>query len=1332
MSLDFIDIKVTTKKDKIVIYPDFKVVESKDLIVRNGDFVAIYDEDTGLWDTNEMSVAGRVDCMTFEYKDQSKYKDDPNVVVMTMRSNQSGLWSNYISYRKNISTQESACIDKTVTYVNESTKREDYKTKRLSYALSSRSNHKAWDEIIETLYDPSEREKIEWFIGSIAAKESYLIDKFMVFYGPPGSGKSTIINVMSWMLDGYCMTVNANALGKSQDAFSTGVFESNPILGIQHDCDLSRIDDNTILNSIVSHEPIIINQKYKKGYSKEIFTLMVLGTNEPVKITSDNSGICRRLLDVVPSGRLISPSRYDELLNQVKFEYGSIMSKCKKVYQERGRKYYRNYIPKNMVESTDIFFNFVIDVSTILDDGDGITLKQAWDTYKQYCEDANIRYPLQRFQFKKALKSYFREYYDRIRINGKDFRCLFKGLKTEKLLGLGVDSFNAEKRYLRASEWLSMTSETSELDIMLKDQPAQYASESGTPIKKWIDVKTVLSDLDTKKLHYVKVPENHIIIDFDIKNEKGEKDRELNIDAASSWPETYAELSKSGNGIHLHYIYDGDPSQLSYLFSEGVEVKVFKGNGSLRRKLSFCNNHKISHICSGLPLKEKSAVINHEAVKSEKLLRNLIKRAMGKEFGATKPSIDFIDHVLKEAYEAGTKYDISDMTNALVSFANSSTNRSSYCLQKVLEMKLRSDEPAKEISEGYADDRMVFYDIEVFPNLFLVNWKYAGESNVVRMINPSAKDISKLLEYKLVGFNNLRYDNHLLYARYIGYTNEQLYELSKAIIHNNGRGHTFGEAYGISYTDVYDFLSAGNKMSLKKWEIKLGIHHKELGYSWDEPVPEDEWDKVAEYCDNDVIATEAVFDANQGDWKAREMLAALAKMTPNTTTNHLTEAVIFQGNKHPRLIYTDLKTGKQYESNGEEVSESKYKNAWPEYEYKDGKNLYKGIDVGRGGYVRAKPGMYGKTLTLDVESMHPHSIIAMKMFGEYTDRFEDIVNARALIKHKKYDEAKKVLNGELAPYLDNPSDMDALSKALKTAVNSVYGLTSAGFPNTFKDPRNVNNIVALRGALFMAMLADEVEEKGYTVIHVKTDSIKIPDADSEIEEYCQNRAKEYGYKFDVEAKWDRICLVNNAVFIGHQTDDSPQKPNQWTATGAQFAHPVVFKSLFSKEKLDIDDYGETREVKAPASIYLSVGKEDEPDYKFVGRVGRFIPVTKGGGIMFRHVIGTDKYSSVSNTKNYRWEEFEEVDKDAFDNVVDHKYYKELIDNAKSTIEKFGSFEQFVDLQQPLNNQQEIPWMTPCGRTDIDCEGCSKFVKDHELCSVGYDISDVMVSKKGSK
>ena len=80
-------------------------------------------------------------------------------------------------------------------------------------------------------------------------------------------------------------------------------------------------------------------------------------------------------------------------------------------------------------------------------------------------------------------------------------------------------------------------------------------------------------------------------------------------------------------------------------------------------------------------------------------------------------------------------------------------------------------------------------------------------------------------------------------------------------------------SYNVSYTDVYDFASAGNKKSLKKLEIEMGIHHQELGLPWDQPVPEELWTKVAEYCDNDVIATEAAFHYLKADWTARQILA---------------------------------------------------------------------------------------------------------------------------------------------------------------------------------------------------------------------------------------------------------------------------------------------------------------------------------------------------------------------------------------------------------------------------------------------------------------------------
>jgi hypothetical protein len=61
-------------------------------------------------------------------------------------------------------------------------------------------------------------------------------------------------------------------------------------------------------------------------------------------------------------------------------------------------------------------------------------------------------------------------------------------------------------------------------DKLYADQPAQYGKASGYPGRKWVDVTTTLKDINTTKLHFVKIPENHIVIDFDLVDEDGEKD----------------------------------------------------------------------------------------------------------------------------------------------------------------------------------------------------------------------------------------------------------------------------------------------------------------------------------------------------------------------------------------------------------------------------------------------------------------------------------------------------------------------------------------------------------------------------------------------------------------------------------------------------------------------------------------------------------------------------------------------------------------------------------------------------------------------------------------
>ena len=147
--------------------------------------------------------------------------------------------------------------------------------------------------------------------------------------------------------------------------------------------------------------------------------------------------------------------------------------------------------------------------------------------------------------------------------------------------------------------------------------------------------------------------------------------------------------------------------------------------------------------------------------------------------------------------------------------------------------------------------------------------------------------------------------------------------------------------------------------------------------------------------------------------------------------------------------------------------------------------------------------MYILVALLDIASMHPHSTIAECLFGViYTRAYREIVEGRVSIKHEAWEEVNHMLCGKLTPFIQRVKDgemsSDDLANALKTAINSVYGLTSAGFENPFKDPRNENNIVALRGALFMVDLKHAVQERGFTVAHIKTDSIKIPNATPEL------------------------------------------------------------------------------------------------------------------------------------------------------------------------------------------------------------------------------------------
>ena len=1343
---DFLIVSDRTLKNNIIeITPKFRVYpKSTELMIRGGDFYAVWLEDKKIWSTNEDDALSIIDNELYKKAEQVKAeRPEASVSVKYTWDSSSGsidAWHKYCQKQKRDSFE---MLDENIVFANTDIKKEDYASKKLPYPLE-KGNIDAYEKLVGTLYSPEERRKIEWAIGAIVTGDSKYIQKFLVLYGAAGTGKSTVLNIIQQLFEGYYSVFDAKALGSANNSFALESFKSNPLVAIQHDGDLSRIEDNTRLNSLVSHELMTVNEKFKSTYSNRFKCFLFMGTNKPVKITDGKSGLIRRLIDVHPTGDKVSAKEYKILTNQIKFELGAIAYHCREVYLENPG-YYDHYIPTSMMSASNDFYNFVLDSYHVFKREDGVTLKMAWEMYKTYCDEAKVGYPFSQRAFKEELKNYFKEYNDRFSVDGERVRSYYSGFRQE--------IFNQEelKEEEDNSYIIDFKERESIFDKECGDCLAQYANSNETPNKKWDDVTTTLKELDTHKVHYVKIPENHIVIDFDIKDEDGKKSYEKNLKEASKWPKTYAELSKSGAGIHLHYIYTGDVTKLSRVYADSIEIKVFTGKSSLRRKLSMCNNIPIATINSGLPIKEVKKVVSDNVIKSEKSLRQLIERNLNKEIHpGTKPSIDFIYKLLEDSYEQGLNYDVTNMKNDVISFAMNSTNHADYCLKLVNKMHFKSEEPS--LSVDTKKDQIVFYDIEVFPNLLEVNWKVRGKENpVIRMINPASEDIEELIKYKLIGFNNRRYDNHIIYARLLGYSNDQLYNLSQRII-NGDRNAFFGEAYNLSYTDIYDFASAGNKKSLKKLEIEMGIHHHELGLPWDQPVPEELWPKVAEYCDDDVIATEAAFDYLEADWTARQILADLAGMTVNDTTNSLTTRIIFGDNRKPQseFCYRDLsqpvkELPKDVEDflkeacpvmmsqrHGKEKSLLPY---FPGYEYKAGVSTYKGEEVGEGGYVFAVPGMYNDVALLDIASMHPHSTIAECLFGpRFTRIFREIVEGRVSIKHEAWEELNNMLGGKLTPYIQRVINGEMTSKslanALKTAINSVYGLTAANFDNPFRDIRNKDNLVAKRGALFMVDLKEEVLKRGFKVVHIKTDSIKIPNATPEIIKFVMEFGEKYGYTFEHEATYEKMCLVNDAVYVskyssadkckelyGYVPDDCSKHGGEWSATGTQFQVPYVFKTLFSKEPIEFDDMCETKSVKS--ALYLDLNEtlpdvsEKEKDlkkleasykkeqisegefettkmeleseikkghdYKFVGKVGNFCPVLPGtgGGILLRDQNGD--YYAAPGSKGFRWVESELIRDDYNNgkNIIDKSYYNILVDEAVDTISQYGDFEAFA-------------------------------------------------------
>lgn len=1323
-SPSFVQIRTKVVQGRTHVYPEF-MVRGKDFMLKGGKFYAIYNEQTGLWSTDEAEVTEIVDRKIDEYA-KEHYKD-VDISLDHMNRSTTKVLKEFKEWTRQLPSEHNFIpLDSDITQIDEATNMKQYRSKKLNYKISAGPMDN-YELFMNTCYAPDEREKLEWMVGAILCGDAKKIQKFIVMYGKPGTGKSTFLNIVQQIFEGYWSVIDVDSLVNRSSQFGTAALKNNPLVCIQHDADLSKIDKNDVLNSVVSHEVILVNEKNKPQYPLRSNAIIFIGTNDFVNITDTRQGVTRRMIDVYPTGEVLPSDIYNDVVEGVKFELGAIAAHCIDVYREGGATKYNKYKPSVMIKKTNVYTGFISERYGDLCDpvNDPISVRDLYRMFKSYMEDSGYSYIPTLARFKENMADFYDDFKERLRLpDGRMPRNMFVGFKkdcldetmscvTNKEVKVDNDESDDVVRASAVSKFIFKRRKLSEenvLDVFLADYPAQYSNAVGVPSRAWVDCDKVLRQLNTGREHYVKVPENLIVIDFDIKGNDGEKSLALNLEAANKWPLTYAELSKSGQGIHLHYIYDGDVNRLSKIYGPNIEVKVYTGNAALRRKLTMCNNEPIAHISSGLPFKEEAKMVTFDTLKNEKALRTVILRNLEKEYHpATKPSVDFIKKALDDAYASGMHYDVSDLQSKVLAFANNSTNNALYCVKLVGQMRFKSDDITEDEGVGITED-LTFVDCEVFPNVFILCYKHWKKDDIPHvLINPKPSEVEELTRRNLVGFNNRKYDNHIMYARIMGYGTEELYKLSKKLVSGSPSevlAATFSEAYNMSYADIYDICTT--KQSLKKWEIELGVHHQENSYPWDEPLAEEHWKEVADYCCNDVMATQAVWEHNKGDITAREILADLSGLPVNSTTRQHATKIIFEGDKHPELVYTDLsKTFPGYHFSKTGLGPECYNGYDPNDKktWHTGFSEYLGEDPSEGGRVQFVPGIYYDVALLDVESLHPHSIKELNLFGKYTQNFVDILDARLAIKHGDLDKARGLLGGKLAKYLTDESVAADLAQALKIVINSVYGYTSAKFENAFRDARNVDNIVAKRGALFMILLEHELAERGITVIHTKTDSVKIPNATPETILFVKDFGKKYGYTFDHEATYEKMCLVNGSTYIAKVK--SGKHAGKWVAVAAQFQHPYVLKTLFTKEPIIFEDMCETKEVKTSMVLDFNEGlPEGEHKYEFVGRIGLYVPVKPGcgGGLLLRDKgkeyekayekwkaypydskgkpkAEPERYSFVTGSGGYRWFDAEAVKlmpEKKQKEIIDYSYFNKLCDDAIAAIEQYGDYDQFIN------------------------------------------------------
>lgn len=1275
--MDFYDIVIDTTKKVVSIGPIFRTIDIRDIIIDNKaqEVIAYWDEANSTWSENTAKLLTDIDKEVFStYKEfQALHPEEP-VTLNTINNVASVAYRDWLKFLNNVRTPKHD-FNSEVLFSDHEIEREDYATYKLPYRPDPAINIESFLEGMSVFYDSENLDKLLWFIGATLTGQIHSIQKFAYLYGRAGSGKGTTIEIIKHIFQGpYTGQISLEKLtGKSE--FASAQVRDLPVL-YDPEVNLYRMTNDTPLLALTAHEPISVNKKFRDPVEVTFRGFLIAASNQPVKVRNIDAGINRRLVDIYQTGNKMTPQQYIPFMESIPSQVPGIANYAIERFNLLGRSYFDGYVSQQMLSQTNYMHRFVQENYTSFTDP--MPLGRAYEMYQTYLSNDNVDFKVTRHDFQND----FSRYYDHTEskhqtIAGVQAKFWFVGFDNSSVINPHTeavieatptpDLFSSDFNYFASNEL---------------HFPAQYANSHGVPKQPWSKVTTTLADIDQSKLHWINIDTSIIVIDID---QHKPTDRPASeVLAELNLPATFTELSRSKKGYHLYYRYTDTTPLRTTDISPQVELKVYNGGLSLRRQFTTSNGIKnlaevnmttLQPLFDRLPKEKSPIMIDNDfkkSIESEEQLRELIKKALRREVHAnTKPNVDFIKHVVDNAILEGLTFNIADLEPTITAFALTSTNQSKAAVDIALNLQYQN--PIKNPTEfdmptaptGHiADEDLMFYDVEVFKNVFMFSYyKQSTMTEPKTLINPTQDELFKVVNNEaLVGFNNYRYDDFILYYALLGYSPLELFGISKTIIEDKNSSKLSFKAHNVSYLDLYEI--SVKKQSLKKWEVELGLPYDEIDTDWSAPLPEELWERVAAYNRNDTKVLPALLANIYGDYEAVQALASLSGLPINRTINAHTTQIIFT-----RPDGTHVKPDASY-TTYTDLSE-----LFPGYTFDRYTGAsYLGLDPSMGGYIFSKPGVYSRAVELDIESMHPNSMVNLNYFGEFTAQYANLLEVKRALGASDTEAAIKALPA-LEPILNDPrTNVKAIITAVKRALNSAYGLTSASFDNPLKNPQNIDNIVAKRGALFMITLQRKLESEGIGVIHIKTDSIKLDNPTEEQINEVMEFAKSYGYRFKIEDTYEPFVLIDKAQLIGYSANHE-----SWHAIGTKFINPYTYKTLFSHEDYILDDYSRTIESRT-GKLYLGDN--------FIGRIGAFIASHNGDYLTVHRpdgsisapagtlsnetykTINPETGRSVTKRRPYKFLQIE----DAMNPDIDFTYYEEFVKAILNDIISVGGFD----------------------------------------------------------